>query len=131
VLEVIARSGDDAPGGGRWDRFVSVAKPDGAGYGALVSALLKIDRAAGVTAKNRAALFARNTSGQMQRILRAGDELESAGPGSQLKPVKSFVALTAAPGSIGAARGYDGTGRVSVLVTFTDRTQAVVRIQVP
>lgn len=131
ALDLIARIGDAAPGGGRWDRFVSVAKPDGQGYGAFVSALLKIDRGAGVTAQNRAALFARGTSGDMQRILRAGDQLESAGPGSALKPVRSFVALAAAPGSIGAARGYSDDGRVNVLVTFSDRTQAVVSIQVP
>ncbi len=130
-LRQLARIGRDAPDGGRFDRFVSVAKPDGQGYGALVSALLAISRRDGVTVKNRAALYGRDSDGNMRRLLRAGDMIESAGPGSALKAVKSFVALGAAAGSIGAARGYDDTGRVSVLVTFADRTQAVVRVQVP
>ncbi|MEQ1862310.1 MAG: FG-GAP repeat protein [Chthoniobacteraceae bacterium] len=130
-LVPIARLGGSAPEGGRFARFVSVAKPDGLGYGALVSALLGVSGSEGVTAKNRAALYARDSGGELRRVLRAGDMVESAGPGSARKPVKSFVALTAAPGSIGAARGYDDTGRVNVLVTFGDRTQAVVRIQVP
>ena len=110
---------------------MSVAKPDGQGYGALVSALLKTDGRAGITAKKRAALFGVDSKGNLRRLLRTGDMLESAGPGSALKAVKSFVALTAAPGSIGAARGYDSTGKVNVLATFADRTQAVVRIQAP
>lgn len=128
---LLARVGDPAPGGGRWNRFTSVAKPDGQGYGALVAALLKVSRADGVTPATRAALYGVDSTGQMRRLLRAGDSIESAGPGSPQKPVKSFVALGAASGSIGAARGYDDQGRVSVLVTFADRTQAVVRIQVP
>lgn len=33
--------------------------------------------------------------------------------------------------SIDAARGHDENGRVNALVTFADRTQAVVSIQVP
>ncbi len=127
----IARIGEFAPGGGKWGRFTSVAKPDGTGYGALISALLAINKNIGVTAKNRAALFAVDSTGELRRLLRAGDRLESTGPGSPLKPIKSFVALMPAAGSIGAARGYDAAGRITVLVTFTDRTQAVVTIQVP
>lgn len=131
VLRPIARLGDVAPGGGRYDRFVSVVKPDGQGYGALVSALLKVAGRDEVTARNRAALFGVDSKGNMIRLLRAGDRIESAGPGSSVKPIRSFVALAAAPGSIGAARGYNADGRVNVLVTFDDRTQAVVTIQVP
>ncbi len=130
-VQQLARIGGEAPGGGRYGRFVSVAKPDGQAYGALVSALLGVSRPDAVTPRNRAALYGRDSAGEMRRLLRAGDQLESAGPGSALKTVKSFVALSAAAGSIGAARGYDDMGRVSVLVTFADRTQAVVRVQVP
>ncbi len=131
MLVPIARLGEAAPGGGQFARFVSVAKPDGPGYGALVSALLRVSGRDGVSVRNRSALFGRDSTGTMRRLLRAGDLLESAGPGSTLKPVRSFVALAAAAGSIGAARGYDAAGRVNVLVTFTDRTQAVVSVQVP
>ncbi len=130
-VQQLARVGGAAPGGGRFGRFVSVAKPDGQSYGALVSALLTVSGSEGVSRQNRAALFGRDSGGEMRRLLRAGEEIESAGPGSARKPVKTFVALTAAAGSIGAARGYDENGRVNVLVTFTDRTQAVVRLQTP
>ncbi len=119
------------PAGGRFDRFVSVVKPDGVGYGAFISALLKISGREGVTRNNRAALFAVDSKGELRRILRTGDLVESAGPGSPRKSVRSFVALAAAPGSIGAARGYSTEGRVNALVTFPDRTQAVLSIQVP
>lgn len=122
----IARIGDPAPGGGRFTRFVSVARPDTNGYGAFVSALL-----GGVSPANRRALFAVDSTGELRRVVRTGDRIESTGPGSPLKQIRSFVALSAAPGSIGAARGYDEAGRITVLVTFTDRTQAVVTIQVP
>ncbi len=128
---LLARVGDQAPGGGRWNRFTSVAKPDGTGYGALVSALLAVSRSEGVTPATRAALYGVDSTGSMRRLLRAGDSIESAGPGSAQKAVKSFAALGAASGSIGAARGYDANGRVNVLVTFADRTQAVLSIQVP
>jgi uncharacterized delta-60 repeat protein len=131
VLQPIARLGDTAPGGGRFQRFVSVAKPDGQGYGALISALLKASKPDGISTKNRAALFAMDSGGHLRRVLRTNDQLESAGPGSVRKAVKSFVALTAAPGSVGAARGYSNDGRINALVTFTDRTQAVVQLQVP
>ncbi|MEQ1860763.1 MAG: hypothetical protein ABMA13_12585 [Chthoniobacteraceae bacterium] len=130
-LRSIARRGENAPGGGRFDRFVSVAKPDGTGYGALVSALLRISGRDGVTARNRAALYAVDSSGNLRRILRAGDLVESAGPGSVRKSVRTFVALKPAPGSVGAARGYDAAGRVAALVQFPDRSQAVLSIQVP
>lgn len=127
----IARIGGDAPGGGRFSRFTSVARPDTNGFGALVSALLAISARDGVTARNRAALYAVDSTGQLRKILRVGDRLESTGPGSPLKQIRSFVALSAAPGSIGASRGYDETGRIAVLVTFNDRSQAVATIQVP
>lgn len=126
VFRQVARIGDPAPGGGRFTRFTSIARPDTNGYGAFVSALL-----GGVSAKNRSGLFAVDSGGELRRMMRTGDRLESAGPGSPLKAIKSFVALSAAPGSIGAARGYGEDGRITVLVTFTDRSQAVVTLQVP
>jgi len=130
-LRPIARLGDSAPGGGRFERFVSVAKPDGQGYGALVSALLRISGREGVSARNRAALYAVDSTGTLRCILRAGDMVESGDSNSTLKPVRSFVALTPAPSSTGAARGYDENGRVAALVKFDDRSQAVISIQVP
>jgi len=126
VFRQVARIGDPAPGGGRFTRFTSIARPDTNGYGAFVSALL-----GGVSPKNRNVLFAMDSGGELRRMIRTGDRLESAGPGSPLKAIKSFVALSAAPGSIGAARGYGEDGRITVLVTFTDRSQAVVTLQVP
>ncbi len=130
-LRQIARAGDPAPGGGCWDRFISVAKPDGQGRGALILATLKISLPEGITPKNRTALYAVDSDGYLRRMLRTGDILESAGPGSQLKAVKTISALTSAPGSVGAARGYDSNGRLTARVTFADRTQALVTFQIP
>lgn len=130
-LRPIARLGERAPGGGRFERFVSVAKPDGQGYGALVSALLRINGRDGVSSRNRAALYAVDSTGTLRCILRAGDMVESGDSDSTFKPVRSFVSLTPAPSSTGAARGYDENGRVAALVKFDDRSQAVISIQVP
>lgn len=131
VFKQCARIGEPAPGGGRFERFVSVAKPDGTERGVLISALLAIDSRAGITARNRAVVFGVNSAGTLIRLLSAGQSITDARFGPEPKQVQSFAALTAAAGSIGAARGYDSDGNVNVLVTFTDRTQAVLKIQVP
>ena len=37
----------------------------------------------------------------------------------------------AAPGSIGAAHGYDNAGHLTVLATFTDKNVALLELTVP
>ena len=47
------------------------------------------------------------------------------------KTVRTFSALTPAPGSIGAASGYDQSGHVEALATFSDGTQALLKLTAP
>ena len=48
-----------------------------------------------------------------------------------IKKVLSFRLLDALPGSFGSRRSYNATGSVAVLATFTDKTQALLRIDIP
>gem|GEM_PF-750645 len=76
--------------------------------------------------KSKQALWATDSTGQLRRILRTGVALTTNGP-----IVKSLTLLTATPGSTGTARSYNETASVAVLATFDDKTQALVRIEIP
>jgi hypothetical protein len=43
----------------------------------------------------------------------------------------NFTLLNALPGSYGARRSYNATGSLAVQVTFDDRSQAILRLDVP
>ena len=68
-----------------------------------------------------------DSTGKLRRLLRAGEQMLVGG---QPRTIKTFTALTGSPGSLGAASGYDDS-HVTVLATFTDKTQALLRIPVP
>ena len=76
--------------------------------------------------KFKQALWATVSTGQFRRILRTGIALT---PNGSL--VKSLTLLAATPGSTGTARSYNETASVVALVTFVDKTQALVRIDLP
>jgi hypothetical protein len=47
------------------------------------------------------------------------------------KKLANFKLLDALPGSFGSRRSYNSTGSVAVLATFTDKTQALLRVDIP
>jgi hypothetical protein len=125
---LLARAGDAAPGGGKFASFVSLALPDGPTSGPVFTGTLASDPTAGISRMNNIGLWAADAAGTLSLILRTGTSLNVGGKN---RTVGRFVALTPAPGSIGAAHGYDNAGHVSALITFSDRTTALVNLAVP
>ncbi len=125
-LRLIARTGEPAPGGGKWAVFESVVLPEGPESTLLFTAKLAIKAADGVTAKNNRGLWVLDSSGVLQLLLRTGQPL----PGGT-SAVKKFVALAPSAGSLGAASGLDHDQQVNALVSFADGTQSIVRIWIP
>lgn len=128
-LRLLTRGGDPAPGGGRFASFTSLVLPDGPTSGVIFTGTLAVSPAEGVTAANKNGLWAVNTHGVLIGLLRTGDKI--AGVASQTGTIRSFLALQPAPGSIGAANGYDNDGHVAALVTFTDNKVALVEFTIP
>ncbi|MGB8168052.1 MAG: choice-of-anchor tandem repeat NxxGxxAF-containing protein [Chthoniobacteraceae bacterium] len=129
TLKLLARGGDTAPGGGTFASFSSLVLPDGATSGPIFTGKLAVNKGAGITAANNLGIWAVNTTGVLIGLLRTGDQI--AGVAGQTRTIKSFVALQPAPGSIGAANGYDNAGKLATLVTFTDKTIALVEFTIP
>ncbi len=128
----VARLGESAPGkdglalaDAVWSGFSSYALPDGAGAGAVFVAKLA---GKAVTAKNKTGLWAADSTGTLRLLLRTNQAL-TVGAGT--KQLASMMLLNAPPGAFGARRSYNSTGSVAVLATFTDKTQAVLRLDVP
>ena len=126
--DLLANVGALAPGGGHWAGFTSLVLPDGADSGPIFLGTLNVSKTDGVTAANKLGLWGVDSLGMLRLLLRTGQSLTVD---ATLKTIKTFTALAAAPGSIGAASGYDDAGRVSVLATFTDGSQSLVLVQVP
>jgi hypothetical protein len=125
-----ARSGDPAPGGGHFGKFVSMVLPDyksGAG-GPIFVATLALSSADNITGENNLGVWAVDGSGAPQLLFHTGQSVTIAG---EPRTVATFLALAPAPGSLGAASGYDEDGDVSILATFTDGTEAVVNVAAP
>jgi hypothetical protein len=127
---LLARAGAVAPGalGGRFLKFLSLAMDDGALGGPVFLATLATDKAVPISAKNNLGLWALNSSGILQKVLQTGQPVPVNGANRVLS---KFVALAAAPGSIGAAHGYDGARHLAVLATFEDHSVALLEIVVP
>jgi hypothetical protein len=97
-------------------------------YGPIFVATLAVSAADGVDAGNNLGLWAVNGYGELQLIFRSG---ETVTVNEATKTVRTFIALAAAPGSVGAESGYESDGEVEVLATFTDGTTALLTIQIP
>lgn len=127
TLRRIAQKGSPATGGGTWSKFLSLALPDELNSGPIFTAKLATKKSEGVAAANALGLWAVDRTGRLRRLLRAGEQMLV---GEVPRTVKTFTALTGSPGSLGAASGYD-TSHVTILATFTDKTQAIINLAVP
>ncbi len=96
--------------------------------GPIFVGTLKISSADGVNASNDLGIWALDGYGLLQLIFRSGQTVEVNGIN---KKVLTFTALDAAPGSLGAAMGYNEYGEVAVIATFTDGTTAMLWVSVP
>jgi hypothetical protein len=128
AVRELARTGALAPGGGTWTAFESLVFPDGPQSGPMFTARLAPSALENVTRQTRRGLWAVDSAGVLQLLLRAGDSVSLNG---STQMIKSFVALTGASGSLGAARGYDNDRHVTVVATFRNGEQAMLNIAVP
>jgi len=123
----IARTGETAPDASgdasttKYDGLVSVALPSGASAGPIFVAKLTGN---GVSKKNNVAAFYADNAGAVRRFLRTGDSF-----GRQ--KVAKIALLQATRGAFGASRSFNAEGAVAVLVTFTDRTSAILPLPLP
>jgi|GEM_PF-2354009 len=108
-----------------WKTFTSFALPDGPGAGPVFVAQLT---GKAVNAAAKTGLWAVDSDEKMRLILRTNtDVLLPRGS----RKLTGFTLLNALPGSFGARRSYNSTGAVAVLATFADRTQAILRLDIP
>jgi|GEM_PF-1145811 len=132
-LTLIAREGDDAPApgspGAKWKSFSSVALAGGE-TGPLFTAFLQKGAQGtagpgGITGANDFGLYCTDyDTGAVTELVREGQPLNG-------KTVKTFSVLKAASGSAGSSRAFNPQHRVVLLVTFDDRSTAIVGITLP
>jgi hypothetical protein len=120
-----ASDASGAPSSATWSAITSYALPTSPDAGPIFIAKVK---GTGVTAKNNLGLWALDSSGLVRCVLRTGDPLSV---GDATLTLASFTLLNALPGSFGATRSFNATGSVALLATFTNKTQALLRIDLP
>ncbi|HEX8296302.1 MAG TPA: HYR domain-containing protein [Chthoniobacteraceae bacterium] len=128
-LALTARLGAPAPDengqltGAVWSKFVSYALPDGLG-----GKLIFVAETTGGDSepKNKVGLWAVDSTGLLRRLIRTGVPLTLGG-----SPLATMTVLGAVPGSYGTARSYNATGSLALLAAFADKSQALVRVDIP
>ena len=127
--QLVARLGDPAPDADGvlttavWSKFISHALPGGPGAGVIFLA----ETSGGDTnAKNKLGLWAVDSHGTLRRLLRTA---EPRGP-SGAAPT-TLTLLNAAPGVFGTSRSFNSTGSIALLASFADKSQALLRVEVP
>ena len=129
VVAQIGQTATDAEGkpleDATWSAFPSFALPNGTGAGPIFVGQLA---GKGVNGSSKLGLWAVDSGGTVRMILRAGQDIQTP---TGTKQVASFTVLNSLPGSFGAQRSYNSTGAVAVQATFTDRSQAILRLDVP
>lgn len=132
ALKLLARAGDHAvdtdalPRSSQfWSGFVSHALSEGSEGGAIFLATLK---GTGVTPKNNLGLWAVDSGGKLREVLRTGDQMSVSG---QSKTLAKMTLLNSSRGVFGTTRSFNDTGSVALLATFTDKSQALIRVEIP
>ena len=77
-----------------------------------------------MTAANSNGVWAVDVDGFLRLLFRTKDVIGG-------KTVKSFIVLTAIPGSEGVTRSFNDQGQVVWHATFTDKTTAIVLTEIP
>ena len=126
TLALVARQGSQAPGfatGVTFATFSSVALADQGGV--ILLATVNSDAAAGVTTPNNTAIWAVDTSGKLQLIVRVGDII-----GGKSVTTLSFLPPVTYAG--GQTRNFaQGTGDIIFLATFSDKSSGIYEVVFP
>ena len=102
-----------------WSQFTTFALPDDGGPVFIAQVKGKA-----VTSRTKLGLWATDSTGTVRQILRTGAVIGT-------KTLTGFTLLNALPGSFGARRSYNSTHSLAVQATFSDHTQALLRVDVP
>jgi hypothetical protein len=127
ALDLVARVGLPAPDAlgndstALFSSITNIALPGGAGSGPLFLATVK---GTGVSGKNNAGVWGVDSTGFVRQLLRKGDVYGDTS-------VKKFVLLNSLAGCFSASRSFNANGGVAALVSFANKTQALVYIGVP
>jgi len=132
-LSLVARTGDTVPtvAAAKWSSFVSLVLPDNAGPVFLAKlAAGSIDRGlpSDVKPTTNIGLFALDANRARRLLVRTGDSLAVQGTTKKLSLITIFGAV---PGSPGQARNYNAAGDLAFRATFTDHSQAIMRLHLP
>jgi hypothetical protein len=73
-------------------------------------------------------LFSVDSNKVHRLLLRTGNRIEVRGTQKELSLITILGAVSGSPGQ---ARSYNASGDLIFRATFTDRTQAIMRIQLP
>ena len=123
LLVNVARTGDfapdasGAPSTAKWTAFTALALPGGVNSGPVFLGKLN-------TPKNNIGLWARDSRGNVRRLILTGDHLDD-------QVVKTITVLNTLPKVMAAARSFDGASSIAVALTFTDHKTAILRIGIP
>ena len=126
-ISLVAQNGSpatDVPGG-LWATFTSLALPDN--LGPAFTAKLKLG--GDITKTNNFGLWAMDDLGVLCLMVRTGDSLPVV-VGSP-RTVKKLTILRSVGGTAGQGRAYNVDSALIYRVDFTDKTQAILKIQFP
>ncbi|MDB6154396.1 MAG: hypothetical protein JWL90_2849, partial [Chthoniobacteraceae bacterium] len=126
ALKLLAREGAQPPGtptGVRWKTFTSLALRGGVNGAPLFYAQLASGKG-GVNAGNDFGIWAVNSLGELQLLVREGDMIGD-------KKIKTITVLTAVSGSPGVTRSFNNAQSVIYRATFTNNSQAVLTATIP
>jgi hypothetical protein len=132
-LSLVARAGAGVPAipAAKWSSFVTLALPDNAGpvFLAKLASNSKDPRLpSDVTKTSNIGLFSIDSNRSLRLLVRTGDLLEVRGAQKELSQITILGAVSGSPGQ---ARSYNASGGLIFRATFTDRTQAIMRIHLP
>jgi hypothetical protein len=120
-LGAVAPDADGLATSARFSKFISLALPDGPGAAPIFVANVA---GQGVTTKTNTGLWAVDPSGHLRQLLRTGDLVEG-------QPIVGLHALAGATGSLGAARGFNAVGTLTIRVLLPRGQQAILQIEIP
>jgi hypothetical protein len=125
-LALVARAGFQAPGcrtGATFGAFYNLVLPDQGG--AVLLASLNVNAAAGVTASNNLGIWAVDSTGNLQSVVRTGDVVHG-----KLITGLSFIAPQNNVNGQGRSVSQD-TGDLVYVATFGDTTTAIIKVVFP
>jgi hypothetical protein len=128
-LETVVFAGDRAVGPTGAD-LVDVVWSGFSAYGLSDHGPFFVGKLTGKMAKpdSNVGLWGEDSAGRLRLLIRTGTELALSNGSKKLAKI---VLLDSPVGTFGARRSFSASGSIAILATFTDKTQALIRFDVP